>query len=109
MQCIYRVYTDRVLEGLSTNFDEILLEIDDPQLKFVLVDTAENAKTKASKTQISPEQRLDSLIQSISKRIRDGERRELFRQLENNEVSPDEEAEILQRLLDQEREDQGLT
>ena len=109
MQCIYRVYTDRVLEGLSTNFDEILLEIDDPQLKFVLVDTAENAKNKANKTQLSPEQRLDSLIQSISKRIRDGERRELFRQLENNEVSPDEEAEILQRLLDQEREDQGLT
>ena len=54
MQCIYRVYTDRVLEGLSTNFDEILLEIDDPQLKFVLVDTAENAKNKASKTQLSP-------------------------------------------------------
>ena len=53
MQCIYRVYTDRVLEGLSTNFDEILLEIDDPQLKFVLVDTAENAKNKASKTQLS--------------------------------------------------------
>ncbi len=49
------------------------------------------------------------LIQNISERIRDGERRELFRQLENNEVSPDEEAEILQRLLDQEREDQGLT
>ena len=109
MRIIYGVYTNRVVEGLSTNFDEILLEIEDPQLKFVLVDTAENAKNKAKKVQLSPEQRLDSLVQSISKRIRDGERREFIRQLENNEVAPDQEAELLQQILDQEREDQGLT
>ena len=109
MKVIYRVYTDRVLEGLTTNFDEILLEIEDPQLKFVLVDAAEHAKNKANKSQLTPEQRLDSLVASISKRIRDGERRETIRRIENNEVSPDEEAALLEQLLEQEREDQGLT
>lgn len=109
MKFIYGIYTNRVLEGLSTNFDEILLEIDDPQLKFVLVDTAENAKNKAIKVKLSPEQRLDSLINSISRQIRDSERREMIRKLENKEVSPDEEAELLQHLIDQQRKDQGLT
>jgi hypothetical protein len=74
-----------------------------------LVDAAENAKNKASKTQLTPEQRLDSLISTISKQIRDGERRELMRKIENKEVSADEEADLLQQLIDQEREDQGLT
>lgn len=109
MKFIYGVYTNRVLEGLSTNFEEILLEIDDPRLKFVLVDTAEDAKNKAKKVQLSPEQRLDSLIDSISKQIRDNERRQIMRQLENNEIEPDREAELLQQLLDQERKEQGLT
>ncbi len=109
MKYIYGIYTNRVLEGLSTNFEDILLEIDDPQLKFVLVDAAENAKNKASKSQLTPEQRLDSLISTISKQIRDGERRELMRKIENREVSADEEADLLQQLIDQEREDQGLT
>ena len=109
MKAIYAIYTNRVLEGLSTKFEDILLEIDDPQLKFVLVDNAENAKNKANKVNLSPEQRLDSLIRSISKQIRDGERREMMRKLENKEVSADEEAELLQQLIEQEREDQGLT
>ncbi|MFL2866850.1 MAG: DNA primase [Pirellulaceae bacterium] len=109
MKYIYGIYTNRVLEGLSTTFEDILLEIEDPQLKFVLVDAAENAKNKASKTQLTPEQRLDSLISTISKQIRDGERRELMRKIENKEVSADEEADLLQQLIDQEREDQGLT
>ena len=52
---------------------------------------------------------LDSLISTISKQIRDGERRELMRKIENKEVSADEEADLLQQLIDQEREDQGLT
>ncbi len=109
MKYIYGIYTNRVLEGLSTNFEQILLEIEDPQLKFVLVDAAENAKNKASKSQLTPEQRLDSLINSISKQIRDGERRELMRRIENKEVSAEEETDLLQQLIDQEREDQGLT
>ena len=91
------------------SFEQILLEIEDPQLKFVLVDAAENAKNKASKSQLTPEQRLDSLINSISKQIRDGERRELMRRIENKEVSAEEETDLLQQLIDQEREDQGLT
>ena len=74
-----------------------------------MVDAAENAKNKASKSQLTPEQRLDSLISTISKQIRDGERRELMRKIENREVSADEEADLLQQLIDQEREDQGLT
>ena len=93
----------------NTNFDEILLEIEEPQLKFVLVDAAENAKNKANKSQLTPEQRLDSLVGSISKRIRDGERRETIRRIENNEVSSDEATVLLEQLLAQEREDQGLT
>ena len=109
MKYIYGIYTNRVLEGLSTTFEDILLEIEDPQLKFVLVDAVENAKNKASKTQLTPEQRLDSLISTISKQLRDGERRELMRKIENKEVSADEEADLLQQLIDQEREDQGLT
>ena len=73
------------------------------------MDAAEHAKNKANKSQLTPEQRLDSLVASISKRIRDGERRETIRRIENNEVSPDEEAALLEQLLEQEREDQGLT
>ena len=32
-----------------------------------------------------------------------------MRKIENKEVSADEEADLLQQLIDQEREDQGLT
>ena len=93
----------------SSSIQKKLLETDLSNFEVILVDAAENAKNKASKTQLTPEQRLDSLISTISKQIRDGERRELMRKIENREVSADEEADLLQQLIDQEREDQGLT
>jgi hypothetical protein len=85
------------------------LKIEDPTLKFVLVQAEETAKNKESTVQLTPTARLDSLIDKFQREIRDGEERETIRKLHSNEVSEVEEMQLLQQLLEQQRFDRGLS
>ncbi|MBT7254850.1 MAG: hypothetical protein HN882_07595, partial [Planctomycetaceae bacterium] len=109
LRYIFEFLSEFVNQGEEISFDQLLLKIDDPILKFVLVQAEENAKNKESTVQLTPTARLESLIEKFQREIRDGEERETIRKLRNNEVNADEEMILLQELLEQQRLDRGLS
>jgi DNA primase len=106
---IFEFLAEFVNQGDEISFDHLLLKIEDPTLKFVLVQAEENAKNKESTVQLTPTARLESLIEKFQREIRDGEERETIRKLRNNEVNDEEEMRLLQQLLEQQRLDRGLS
>jgi hypothetical protein len=106
---IFEFLAEFVNQGDPISFDQLLLKIEDPTLKFVLVQAEENAKNKESTVQLTPTARLESLIYKFQREIRDGEERETIRKLRGNEVNAEEEVELLQQLLEQQRLDRGLS
>ena len=109
LRCIFEFLAEFVNQGDEISFDQLLLKIEDPTLKFVLVQAEENAKNKESTVQLTPTARLDSLIDKFQREIRDGEERETIRKLHSNEVTDVEEMQLLQQLLEQQRFDRGLS
>ena len=106
---IFEILAEFVNQGDEVSFDQLLLKIEDPTLKFVLVQAEENAKNKESTVQLTPTTRLESLIDKFQREIRDGEERETIRKLNSNEVNEAEEMLLLQQLLEQQRLDRGLS
>jgi len=109
LQYIFEFLAEYVNQGDEISFDQLLLKIEDPTIKFVLVQAEENAKNKESTVQLTPTARLESLIAKFQREIRDGEERETIRKLRSNEVNDDEEMRLLQHLLEQQRLDRGLS
>ena len=106
---IFEFLAEFVNQGDPISFEQLLLKIEDPTLKFVLVQAEENAKNKESTVQLTPTARLESLIYKFQREIRDGEERETIRKLRGNEVNAEEEVELLQQLLERQRLDRGLS
>ena len=109
LRSIFEFLAEFVNQGDEISFDQLLLKIEDPTLKFVLVQAEENAKNKESTVQLTPTARLESLIEKFQRETRDGEERETIRKLHSNEVTDDEEMRLLQQLLEQQRLDRGLS
>ena len=109
LRYIFEFLSEFVNQGDEISFDQLLLKIDDPTLKFVLVQAEENAKNKESTVQLTPTARLESLIDKVQRETRDGEERETIRKLHSNEVNEVEEMRLLQQLLEQQRLDRGLS
>ena len=106
---IFGVISEAVNQGEELTFAHILLKIDDPTLKFVLVAAEETAKNKASMVQLSPVERLETLTKGFEQFTREGEHREKLQKLQSQDVPADEQVELLQQLLEEERENQGLS
>jgi DNA primase len=109
LRYIFEFLAEFVNQGDEISFDQLLLKIEDPTLKFVLVQAEENAKNKESTVQLTPTARLESLIEKFQRQTRDGEERATIQKLRNNEVTDDEEMKLLQQLLEQQRLDRGLS
>jgi len=109
LRSIFEFLAEFVNQGDEISFDQLLLKIEDPTLKFVLVQAEENAKNKESTVQLTPTARLESLIEKFQRQTRDGEERATIQKLRNNEVTDDEEMKLLQQLLEQQRLDRGLS
>jgi DNA primase len=109
LRYIFEFLAEFVNQGDEISFDQLLLKIEDPTLKFVLVQAEENAKNKESTVQLTPTARLESLIEKFQHEIRDGEERETIRKLRSNEVNDEEEVRLLHQLLEQQRLNRGLS
>lgn len=101
-------YQQLDFSGQSLEFEQVLVALEDPSLKSLLVILHEQAKAKMQTTRDSAEERLRVLT------LRMGERQDLPRQqqqvteLRNPELSEDDKLEVLQNVIRQARLRQGL-
>ena len=98
-----------MFSGASTEFADVLLEIEDRTLKSLLVNAIENATNKAASVRESAEERLNELIDAYANDLKEGQMRQNLEQLVNQDLAEDDEMEILKQILDDERRRHGIS
>ena len=83
--------------------------MEDPQLKSILVETDETANAKAEHTQTAAAERLDELVKGFQRDALRTAGRQQLAVLENNDLNIEEEKELLQQLIEQERQRQSMS
>ena len=106
---IIQTYQNRLNSGASTEFADVLLEIEDRTLKSLLVNAIENATNKAASVRESAEERLNELIDAYANDLKEGQMRQNLEQLVTQDLAEDDEMEILKQILDDERRRHGIS
>ncbi len=106
---LYTLYARIAATGRVPDFGYVLAEMEDPQLKNILVKTDETANAKAMHAEVQTAERLDELVKGFHSEALRTAGREQLAALENNTLDIEEEKELLQKLIDQERQRQGMS
>ncbi len=96
-------------EGRSLDFSDVLTELTDADLKSYFVRIEQHASDKSEHAQASPAERLDGLLQVLQQRQSESERRSKLAALQQQRFNEQEELDILQQLIEQERTRQGIS
>ncbi len=101
-------YEQLEFSGQSLEFDSVLIALEDPSLKSLLVTLHEQAQAKLKFTRESAEQRLHSLTHRMGEKQDEFRRQQRVLELQNSGLSETEELDVLQDLIRQARLRQGL-
>lgn len=102
---IHRVYE----EGRTADFGNVLTAMDDPRLKNILVELDERAHAKAEEAQIDAQNRLQGLFDDFRFAMASKDRRRQQAALEEKRLDDQTQLDVLQQLIDQERNRQGIS
>lgn len=105
---IFEKYEVVLKKGEPVEFTRILTELEDPQLKSLLVSLDEQATEKERHAQEDASARLRRLIDHIRLRREESERQVSLAALDQQRLGEQEELDLLQSLVDQQRKRQGI-
>ena len=94
--------------GETPDFSHILDELEEPQLKSLLVELDERASSKEAHANVDAATRLRRLIEDVQYRFQASDRRQQLALLEQNRLGETEELNLLHQLVEQERRRQGI-
>ncbi|HEX3997651.1 MAG TPA: DNA primase [Pirellulales bacterium] len=92
--------------GATPDFQRLLLEFDDPRYKNLLVELDEQGHAKRS---LDAAARLRELLDAFRCRDEDRRTRDQARAVEEKRLAADEELDVLQQLIEQKRNRQGIS
>lgn len=101
-------YHELEFEGLSLEFDSVLVALEDPSLKSLLVTLYEQAQVKQQFVKDSPEERLRVLTQRMGKQQEELQRRHQLSLLANGGLDDQTELNLLSDFIRQARQSHGL-
>lgn len=101
-------YQQLEFSGRPLEFESVLVALEDPSLKSLLVTLYEQANAKLQYTSVSAEDRLRVLTQRMGEQQDQLRRKRQESDLQNPEISAQEEMDVLQDVIRQARLRQGL-
>ncbi len=104
---LYSLYRRRNEEGKSLAFKDVMLAVEAPETKSLLVELDEAASKKAE-LRNQPDACLEALLQAFARRDLKGQSRSEIRRLQNEPLSEAEQLEALQNVLNNQRSQQGI-
>lgn len=99
---IYQVALDLAHSGKPTNFDELMLAVDDPALHNVLVDVEQSARDKQMEDQ-NGEEILRGLLRTHQERLAKARGTQLTHVLKKGGLPPEQELDLLKRIFEEQR------
>lgn len=107
-KAIFRVYRQLEEAGESLEFGRVLVEVEEPQLKSLLVQIVEVADRKASKANLDPATRLRQLLNKFYR----GHEQRIIREkeafLQQAEANEQEKHDVFLEILEAKRRQQGI-
>lgn len=107
-QAMLDAYQQLEFSGQSLEFDSVLVALEDPSLKSLLVTLHEQANAKLGYTSESAEDRLRVLTHRMGERQDEMRRQQQVSELQKSDLSETEELDVLQDVIRQARLRQGL-
>jgi DNA primase len=101
-------YHELELEGHSLEFDSVLVTLEDPSLKSLMVTLYEQAQVKQQFVKDTPEQRLRVLTQRLGQQQEELQRRRQLSVLEDGGLDDETELNLLSDFIRQARQSHGL-
>jgi DNA primase len=101
-------YHELELEGQSLEFDSVLVSMEDPSLKSLMVTLYEQAQVKQQFVRDTPEQRLRVLTQRMGQQQEELQRRHQLSILANGGLDDQTELDLLSDFIRQARQSHGL-
>lgn len=99
---IYQTALDLAEANRPTDFEHLMLALDDPSLHNVLVDVEATAREKRVFEQ-DPEELLQGLLRSYAERVARQQTSQLAHVLRKGGLAPEEELDLLKRIIEQQR------
>jgi DNA primase len=102
-------------QGITPDFDRLLLEFDEQEVKTLLVDLDEQGRAKTfdeqgnTKPSAEPAARLRDLLATMGRREQQHQLDQQARRLREQELGADEELAVLKQMIEQERTRQGIS
>lgn len=96
-------------DGRTPDFGNVLTALDDPGLKNIWVEVDERAQAKAAEAQEDARQRLEGLIAGYRYALETKDRPHKLAALQERRLNEQEELDVLQKLIAQERNRQGIS
>ena len=107
-QRMLETYHELELEGHSLEFDSVLVTLEDPSLKSLMVTLYEQAQVKQQFVKDTPEQRLRVLTQRLGQQQEELQRRRQLSMLEDGGLDDETELNLLSDFIRQARQSHGL-
>lgn len=107
-QAVYGLYCSCYEDGVPADFAQISNRTDDPELQNVLVSLDELAQEKNTRTNLSVEDRLSTVLEWFYREEVKASQRQTRAQLEETNLDEDQELAQLQSLIQMERQRQGI-
>lgn len=107
-RAMLEAYHQLEIEGYSLEFDSVLVTLEDPSLKSLMVTLYEQAQVKQQFVKDTPEQRLRVLTQRMGQRQEELQRRRQLSQLEDGGLDDETEMNLLSDFIRHARQSQGL-
>ncbi len=104
---IYETICHCYHEGQTVSFDLLMLQLEDPELKFLLDSLEEESQKKLEFTETTLGDQLNEVIFAFDREALDLERRAAIAELSQPELNQQEEARILEQLFQKAKERQG--
>lgn len=107
-QALYSAFVRCAERGETLDFARVLAEVDEPNLKNLLVELDEKAQEKEPFAETSAPDRLRTVLNALHERQNQPRRRELLAGLEKGRYDAQQELAVLTQLIEMERRRQGI-
>jgi hypothetical protein len=104
---VVSIYRDLDLQGKSLDFTDVLLSVSDPKVSDLLKDLHRVANEKLKFTKLSAEARLNAIAGRVSVEKNEQLRKNRLLELQNMQLSAEDENDVLHAVLSEARKRQG--
>ncbi len=105
-QAIYATMLQLVQQGFTADFSRVLSELEEADLKNLLVTLEEYGREKAAR---DPELQLEDVLRAFRRRRAKSQSQMVLAQLEQSDLDEQKEVDLLEQILNQSRQRQGIS